>query len=138
MLLVKTVFGMADGKGNKHCLCRLTPLSRAHEPWRSSTFIIAAGLLHRLRHFAMTAFLMCDRIFIFGSNPGRILNEIKVELPHPRARLDPAFRDLVECIYVEMTTRAASVPAVDHSHVPTWECIPGRFSAPLCCPILNQ
>lgn len=62
-------------------------------------------------HNIEEAVLMCDRILIFGSNPGRILNEIKVELPHPRARLDPAFRDLVERIYVEMTTRSASVPA---------------------------
>lgn len=62
-------------------------------------------------HNIEEAVLMCDRIFIFGSNPGRILNEIKVELPHPRARLDPVFRDLVERIYVEMTTQAVSVPA---------------------------
>ncbi|HRN81990.1 ABC transporter ATP-binding protein, partial [Nitrosomonas europaea] len=37
-------------------------------------------------HNIEEAVLMCDRILIFGSNPGRILNEIKVELPHPRAR----------------------------------------------------
>jgi NitT/TauT family transport system ATP-binding protein len=59
-------------------------------------------------HNIEEAVLMCDRILVFGSNPGRILREIKVELPHPRARLDPAFRDLVERIYVEMTTRAAA------------------------------
>lgn len=62
-------------------------------------------------HNIEEAVLMCDRIFIFGSHPGRILSEIKVELPHPRARLDPAFRDLVERIYVEMTTRVVSVHA---------------------------
>jgi NitT/TauT family transport system ATP-binding protein len=62
-------------------------------------------------HNIEEAVLMCDRILVFGSNPGRILNEIKVELTHPRARLDPAFRDLVERIYVEMTTRIAAPPA---------------------------
>lgn len=62
-------------------------------------------------HNIEEAVLMCDRIFIFGSNPGCILNEIRVELPHPRARLDPAFRDLVERIYVEMTSQAVLVPA---------------------------
>ena len=56
-------------------------------------------------HNIEEAVLMCDRILVFGSNPGRILKEIKVELPHPRARLDPLFRDLVERIYVEMTTK---------------------------------
>jgi NitT/TauT family transport system ATP-binding protein len=42
---------------------------------------------------------------VFGSNPGRILSEIKVTLPQPRNRLDPSFREMVERIYVEMTAR---------------------------------
>ena len=62
-------------------------------------------------HNIEEAVLMCDRIIVFSSNPGRILNEITVDLPHPRARLDPAFRDLVEKIYVEMTSQGASAPA---------------------------
>jgi NitT/TauT family transport system ATP-binding protein len=56
-------------------------------------------------HNIEEAVLMCDRILVFGSNPGRILSEIKVSLPQPRNRLDPTFRELVERIYVEMTTR---------------------------------
>jgi len=59
-------------------------------------------------HNIEEAVLMCDRIIVFSSNPGRILNEITVDLPHPRARLDPAFRDLVEQIYVEMTWQGAA------------------------------
>ncbi len=56
-------------------------------------------------HNIEEAVLMCDRILVFGSNPGRILSEIKVTLPQPRKRLDPHFRELVERIYVEMTSR---------------------------------
>jgi len=56
-------------------------------------------------HNIEEAVLMCDRILVFGSNPGRILSEIRVSLPQPRNRLDPSFRELVESIYVEMTTR---------------------------------
>jgi NitT/TauT family transport system ATP-binding protein len=56
-------------------------------------------------HNIEEAVLMCDRILVFGSNPGRVLSEIEVSLPQPRKRLDPAFRELVERIYVEMTTR---------------------------------
>src|SRR5271169_120132 len=59
-------------------------------------------------HNIEEAVLMCDRILVFGSNPGRILSEIKVSLPQPRNRLDPSFRDLVERIYVEMTARPQS------------------------------
>lgn len=56
-------------------------------------------------HNIEEAVLMCDRILIFGSNPGRVIAEIRVDLPQPRNRLDPAFRDLVEKIYVKMTMR---------------------------------
>jgi len=54
---------------------------------------------------------MCDRILVFGSNPGRILSEIKVTLPRPRDRLDPSFRDLIERIYVEMTAHPPAAAA---------------------------
>ena len=58
-------------------------------------------------HNIEEAVLMCDRILVFSSNPGRVVAEIKVELPQPRNRQDPAFRALVEDIYVRMTQRAA-------------------------------
>jgi NitT/TauT family transport system ATP-binding protein len=63
-------------------------------------------------HNIEEAVLMCDRILVFGSNPGRILSEIKVTLPQPRNRLDPSFRELVESIYVEMTARPKGAAAV--------------------------
>jgi len=62
-------------------------------------------------HNIEEAVLMCDRILVFGSNPGRILSEIKVSLPQPRNRLDPSFRELVERIYVEMTARPKGTAA---------------------------
>src|ERR1700688_2009973 len=63
------------------------------------------------------AVLMCDRILVFSSNPGRVAAEIKVDFPHPRNRLDPAFRQLVDSIYARMTQRAEpKTPAVDGIH----------------------
>jgi NitT/TauT family transport system ATP-binding protein len=59
-------------------------------------------------HNIEEAVLMCDRILLFGSNPGRVLTEIRVTLPQPRDRLDPAFRAMVERIYVEMTAKPAA------------------------------
>jgi NitT/TauT family transport system ATP-binding protein len=64
-------------------------------------------------HNIEEAVLMCDRILVFGSNPGRILSEIKVTLPQPRKRLDPNFRELVERIYVEMTSHRKGGPGAD-------------------------
>ena len=40
-------------------------------------------------HNIEEAVLMCDRMLIFSSNPGRVVQEIKVDLQHPRNRLDP-------------------------------------------------
>ncbi|MFT4182127.1 MAG: nitrate/sulfonate/bicarbonate ABC transporter ATP-binding protein [Rhizobium sp.] len=59
-------------------------------------------------HNIEEAVLMCDRILIFGSNPGRVIAEIRVDLPQPRNRLDPAFRKLVEDIYARMTARTGT------------------------------
>src|SRR5579872_5283900 len=56
-------------------------------------------------HNIEEAVLMCDRILVFSSNPGRVAAEIKVDFPHPRNRLDPAFRQLVDSIYARMTQR---------------------------------
>ncbi len=56
-------------------------------------------------HNIEEAVLMCDRILLFSTNPGRVVTEIKVELPQPRDRNDPDFTALVERIYVEMTAR---------------------------------
>jgi NitT/TauT family transport system ATP-binding protein len=70
-------------------------------------------------HNIEEAVLMCDRILVFGSNPGRILSEITVTLPQPRNRLDPSFRELVERIYVEMTAKRSD------GHVARAEFFPG-------------
>jgi NitT/TauT family transport system ATP-binding protein len=42
---------------------------------------------------------------VFSTNPGRIVSEIKVDLPQPRDRVGPAFQNVVERIYVAMTAR---------------------------------
>lgn len=56
-------------------------------------------------HNIEEAVLMCDRILVFSSNPGRVAAEIRVDLPHPRNRLDPVFRAMVDDIYGRMTAR---------------------------------
>jgi len=59
-------------------------------------------------HNIEEAVLMCDRILVFSSNPGRIVAEIKVDLPQPRHRQNPAFRRLVDQIYARMTLRGSA------------------------------
>jgi NitT/TauT family transport system ATP-binding protein len=82
--------------------------------WCEGRMPIKAVIL--VTHNIEEAVLMCDRILVFGSNPGRIVTEIPVKLPQPRNRLDPSFRTLVERIYVEMTARQTG-PAAPRSEI---------------------
>ena len=56
-------------------------------------------------HNIEEAVLMSDRILILSSNPGRIMHEMQITLPHPRNRDDPRFRQQVDEIYGRMTAR---------------------------------
>ena len=56
-------------------------------------------------HNIEEAVLMCDRILVFSSNPGRVAAEIRVDILHPRNRQDPHFRAMVDDIYGRMTAR---------------------------------
>jgi NitT/TauT family transport system ATP-binding protein len=61
-------------------------------------------------HNIEEAVLMCDRILVFSSNPGRVVTGITVDLPRPRNRVAPEFRQLVDDIYARMTERPAGKP----------------------------
>lgn len=66
-------------------------------------------------HAIEEAVLMCDRILLFSSGPGRITHEVVVPFPHPRNRQDNDFRHFVDQIYTLMTLRAPSVSEADLS-----------------------
>jgi NitT/TauT family transport system ATP-binding protein len=71
--------------------------------WTQGKMPIKSMLI--VTHNIEEAVFMCDRILVLSSHPGRVVAEIKVPFPHPRNRLDPAFRALVDEIYVRMTAR---------------------------------
>jgi NitT/TauT family transport system ATP-binding protein len=78
------------------------------ELWEDGQLPIKSVIL--VTHNIEEAVLMCDRILVFASNPGRVAAEIKVPLLRPRSRADVEFQAIVERIYVEMTAKAR-VPA---------------------------
>ncbi len=78
------------------------------ELWGDGKLPIKGVIL--VTHNIEEAVLMCDRILLFASNPGRIIREIAVDLKQPRNRLDPQFHDLVEKIYAAMTARTQPPP----------------------------
>lgn len=71
--------------------------------WNEKRLPIQSVLI--VTHNIEEAVFMCDRILLLSSNPGRVMAEITVPFPHPRNRLDPAFRRLVDDIYAKMTQR---------------------------------
>jgi NitT/TauT family transport system ATP-binding protein len=73
------------------------------ELWKNGQLPIKGTIL--VTHNIEEAVLMCDRVLLFSSNPGRVVTELKIDLPHPRNRTDVAFEDYVDRIYVEMTAR---------------------------------
>ena len=50
-------------------------------------------------HNIEEAVFMADRIVVMDKNPGRIINEITVTLPHPRNRRAIEFQNLVDKLY---------------------------------------
>jgi NitT/TauT family transport system ATP-binding protein len=82
-------------------------------------------------HNIEEAVLMCDRILLFSTNPGRIISEITVDLKQPRNRLDPRFRDLVEKIYVAMTARTPTPIGISDRPAATINTVLPRVSANL-------
>ncbi|OAJ52114.1 nitrate ABC transporter ATP-binding protein [Paraburkholderia ginsengiterrae] len=71
--------------------------------WTQGRMPIKSVLI--VTHNIEEAVFMCDRILVLSSNPGRVVGETQVPFPHPRNRLDPAFRQLVDEIYAKMTAR---------------------------------
>ena len=73
-----------------------------------------------ITHNIEEAVFMCDRILVFSSNPGRVAAEIKVPFPHPRKRLDAAFRQMVDDIYAQMTARQATEAKAQGLQLYSW------------------
>ncbi|MGP0059557.1 MAG: nitrate/sulfonate/bicarbonate ABC transporter ATP-binding protein [Beijerinckiaceae bacterium] len=72
--------------------------------WTSHRLPTKAILI--VTHNIEEAVLLCDRILVLSTNPGRIAAEISVALPQPRNRLDTEFRDIVDEIYATLTSRS--------------------------------
>ena len=68
-------------------------------------------------HNVEEAVLMCDRVMLLSSNPGRIAAEIPIALSHPRSRVDEEFRSIVDEIYSALTARTVeSIGAMSQVH----------------------
>jgi len=71
------------------------------ELWQDKSHM--RGILF-VTHNIEEAVMMADRIVVFGSNPGSIRGELQVNLPHPRNSKDPKVSQLIDDVYMLMTT----------------------------------
>ena len=89
------------------------------ELWGNGKLPIKGIIL--VTHNIEEAVLMCDRVLLFSSNPGRVSSEIKIDLPQPRERTSTQFEDYVDRIYVEMTARRVERMRQQQTQGPTIE-----------------
>ncbi|MEW6387002.1 MAG: nitrate/sulfonate/bicarbonate ABC transporter ATP-binding protein [Thermodesulfobacteriota bacterium] len=68
------------------------------ELWTGGNIPTRAILL--ATHNIEEAVFLADRIVVMDKDPGRVMMDLKVELPHPRQRKDPKFLDLVDRVYM--------------------------------------
>jgi NitT/TauT family transport system ATP-binding protein len=81
--------------------------------WLEPGFPTKAMLI--VTHNIEEAVILADRIFVLGSNPGRIRREMTCLLPRPRHRHDEAFGYLVDEIYGIMTGTSSEEAATSAS-----------------------
>jgi NitT/TauT family transport system ATP-binding protein len=67
------------------------------ELWTSGAVPTRAILM--VTHNIEEAVFMADRIVVMDKEPGRVVTDLKVTLPHPRQRKAPEFLDLVDRVY---------------------------------------
>jgi len=68
--------------------------------WTSSTIPTKAILM--VTHNIEEAVAMADRIVIMDKDPGRVIADLKIPLPHPRQRKSHLFLELIDHVYTTM------------------------------------
>ncbi len=93
------------------------------ELWTSGSIPTRALLM--VTHSIEEAIYMADRIVIMEKDPGRVVNDLKIYLGHPRIRKDARFLDVVDRVYAIL----AGQTQPEHVELGTAPGEPGRTRA---------
>jgi NitT/TauT family transport system ATP-binding protein len=85
------------------------------ELWTSGNIPTRAILM--VSHNIEEAVFMADRIVIMEKDPGRVIAELAVNLPHPRQRKSPAFQTLMDQVY-ELLAGQTQAEAIELGSAP--------------------
>ena len=61
------------------------------------------------------AVLLSDRVIVFSAGPGRILEDLRIELPRPRSYTDPAFNDYRGRLTAHMEREVMRTQEAEHA-----------------------
>ncbi len=70
------------------------------ELWTSGSIPTKAILM--VTHNIEEAVLMADRVVVMDKQPGRVIADQKITLPHPRQRKSPQFLELLDRVYAQL------------------------------------
>ncbi len=87
------------------------------ELWSAGNLPI--GTIVLVTHSIEEAVLMCDRVVVFSSKPGRVVAELPIDMPRPRDRTDQQFAQLVEGLYAELAGGAGATAPRHRATKPT-------------------
>ncbi len=87
------------------------------ELWGNGKLPIKGIIL--VTHNIEEAVLMCDRVLLFSSNPGRVSSEIRIDLPQPRDRTTPQWVERL---------RAAQAAAANSIEMPLTHVSPSQIA----------
>jgi NitT/TauT family transport system ATP-binding protein len=93
------------------------------ELWSGGNIPTRAILM--VTHNIEEAVFMADRIVVMDKDPGRVVTELRVGLPHPRQRKAPEFREMVDRVYATL----AGQTQPEHVELGTAPGEPGRTRA---------
>jgi len=96
--------------------------------WDADDFPTRAMLI--VTHNIEEAVILADRIFVLGTNPGRIRTEIDCQLPRPRDRHSEPCQALVDEIYAIMTGGDDRAPSHVWSDTPAIDASPAEVPLP--------
>jgi NitT/TauT family transport system ATP-binding protein len=93
------------------------------ELWLSKSIPTKAVLM--VTHNIEEAIFMTDRVIVMDKDPGRVVAEIKLTLPHPRHRKDAAFQAFADKVYAAVAGRTEPEPVA----LGTAPGLPGRTTS---------